>query len=547
MASARLTMILLPPPIRLLIITIFISCLAIDAQDFTVEEATIDDIQRAFAENRLTSVQLVDFYLRRIETLNPILRGVLEINPDARERAAEADRERSDLSRLPLGPLHGVPVLLKDTIATKDKMNTTAGSHALLGSVVPRDAAVVEKLRSAGAVILGKASLTEWRKSAVSPGYSNVTFSTEWYSFRALGKIPNGWCARGGQGQNPYVPSGETCGSSSGSAISVAANMVAVSLGSETHGSILCPSDHNSVVGFKPTIGLTSRAGVIPILPQLDTVGPIARTMSDAVYLLEAIVGYDPRDDEATSEAAKYIPEGGYKQFLNQNGVKGKRLGVIRQPSTNKSIFISAFESHLNTLRERGAMIVDDLEIPDMNIISNPGKSGELTTMLAGFKISVNEYLKELVTSPVRSLADVIAFNENNPEQEKTKEYGQHTFIASETTNGMGQKERQAMELMKKLSRDGIEKTMEENKLDAIVTPGTHCISILALGGYPGITVPAGYDSNGMPFGICFGGLKGTEPKLIEIAYAFEQATLVRRPPFSRSLEMNKEFYFASA
>ncbi|GLT30710.1 hypothetical protein SLA2020_055010 [Shorea laevis] len=529
MASARLTSILLRPPIRLLITTIFISCLAIDAQDFTFQEATIDDIQRAFAENRLTSVQLVDFYLRRIETLNPMLRGVLEINPDARERAAEADRERSDLSRLPLAPLHGVPVLLKDTIATRDKMNTTAGSHALLGSVVPRDAGVVEKLRSAGAVILGKASLTEW------------------YSFRALGKIPNGWCARGGQGQNPYVLSGETWGSSSGSAISVAANMVAVSLGSETHGSILCPSDHNSVVGFKPTVGLTSRAGVIPILPQLDTVGPIARTVSDAVYLLEAIVGYDPRDDEATSEAAKYIPEGGYKQFLNQDGVKGKRLGVIRQPSTNKSIFISAFESHLNTLRERGAMIVDDLEIPSMNIISNPGKSGELTTMLAGFKISVNEYLKELVASPVRSLADVIAFNENNPEQEKTKEYGQHTFIASERTNGMGQKERQAIELMKKLSRDGIEKTMEENKLDAIVTRGTYCVSMLALGGYPGITVPAGYDSNGMPFGICFGGLKGTEPKLIEIAYAFEQATLARRPPFSRSLEMNKEFYFASA
>lgn len=334
---------------------------------------------------------------------------------------------------------------------------------------------------------------------------------------------------------NPYLPSGDPCGSSSGSAISVAANMVTVSLGSETHGSILCPADRNSVVGLKPTVGLTSRAGVIPVLPQHDTIGAISRTVSDAVYLLDVIVGFDSRDYEATSEAAKYIPVGGYKQFLNENGLKGKRLGVVRNlfsNALNGSTVITAFENHLNTLRQSGATIVDDLEMANVDVISNPGKSGELTAMLAGFKIALNEYLQELVSSPVRSLADVIAFNQNNADMEKTKEYGQGTFISAEKTSGFGEKERKAVELMEKLSRDGIEKLMTENELDALVTPGTRVIPVLALGGYPGITVPAGYEGNQMPFGICFGGLKGTEPKLIEIAYAFEQATMIRRPPF---------------
>ncbi|KAE8725571.1 condensin-2 complex subunit H2-like [Hibiscus syriacus] len=277
--------------------------------DFTIEEATIESIQRAFDENKLTSLQLVDFYLHRIENLNPVLRCVLEINPDARVQAEEADRERRINSHHGRSFMHGIPVLLKDSIDTNDKMNTTAGSYALLGSVAGRDAGVVEKLRKVGAVILGKTSLTEW------------------YSFRALFKIPNGWCARGGQAQNPYVAGGDTCGSSSGSAISVAANMVSVSLGSETHGSIICPADYNSVVGFKPTAGLTSRAGVIPISSRQDTIGPMARSVADAVHLLDAIVGFDPRDGEATSEAARFIPDGGYKPFLNEHGIIGKRLG----------------------------------------------------------------------------------------------------------------------------------------------------------------------------------------------------------------------------
>ncbi|KAL0383976.1 UNVERIFIED_CONTAM: putative amidase [Sesamum radiatum] len=378
--------------------------------DFTIEEASIEEIQQAFGEGRLTARKLVDFYLHQIETLNPVLRGVIEVNPDAQQLADESDREkeRSKMGGrlVELGELHGIPVLLKDTIGTNDKLNTTAGSYALLGSKVSRDAGVVERLRKAGAIILGKASLSEW------------------YKFRSLSGVPNGWCARAGQGVNPYVPSGTPCGSSSGSAISVAANMVLVALGTETHSSIICPSDHNSVVGFKPTVGLTSRAGVIPMTPRWDTVG----TVADAVSVLDVIAGLDPRD-EATSEGAKFIPEGGYKQFLNENGLKGKRLGIVRHPFVEKihdTAELAAFELHIDTC------------------------SGELSIMMAEFKAAINIYLKELVHSPVRSLADIIAFNENNPELEKLTEYDQHTFIAAQQTDGLGEHEKTILEKLEK-------------------------------------------------------------------------------------------------
>lgn len=485
------------------------------SNSFVIEEANIQDIQWAFSQNKLTSRQLVDFYLHQIEALNPELRSVIEVNPDAREQADKADAEIK--SKKELGELHGIPVLLKDSINTKDKLNTTAGSYALLGAEVSGDAAVVERLRKAGAVILGKASMSEW------------------YQFRSL-KTRNGWCPRSGQGVNPYVASGEPCGSSSGSAVSVAANMVAVSLGTETDGSIICPADVNSVVGFKPTVGLTSRAGVIPISPRQDSVGPICRSVLDAVYVLDAIVGFDPRDGEATKEASKFIPVGGYKQFLNKDGIAGKRLGVVRNPFSgfyNRSTAISAFEAHLTVLRQRGAILVDNLEIENVDIILNPYESGESTVLLAEFKLNINEYLKELTNSPVRSLADIIAFNLNNSDLEKTDENGQEVFIAAEMTNGIGKQERMAMEMMANLSRDGFEKLMMENELDAMVTLGSGMATVLAIGGYPGVSVPAGYDGDGMPFGICFGGLKGMEPKLIEVAYGFEQATKIRRPPAS--------------
>ncbi|KAL7236980.1 hypothetical protein ACSBR1_020129 [Camellia fascicularis] len=509
-----------------LISLLFVLVLAIDGQEFTIKEATIDGIQRAFTENRLTSRQLVDFYLNQIETLNPVLRGVMEVNPDAVDQAEKADRERKrNQGRQFLGDLHGVPVLLKDSIGTKDNLNATVGSYALLGSVVARDATVVERLRKAGAVIMGKASVNEW------------------YGFRSW-SILEGWCARSGQGLNPYVLSGNTCGSSSGSAISVAANMVFVSLGTETDGSIICPADHNSVVGIKPTVGLTTRAGVVTISPRQDTIGPICRTVSDAVCVLDAIVGFDPRDFEATKEAAKFIPAGGYKQFLNKDGLKGKRLGVVRKPFlalVNRSKAVATFEHHLYTLRKRGAIVVDNLHIANIDEILDPHRSGELMVMASDFKISINAYLKELITSPVRSLTDIITFNQNNPELEKLAEYGQQTFIEAEESTGIGEKEIQVLENLEKLSKEGFEKLMKENDLDALVTPGSRASPILAIGGYPAITVPAGYDSDGMPFGICFGGLRGTEPKLVEIAYGFEQATKVRRPPCFSTSELSEK------
>ncbi|KAK8935387.1 Fatty acid amide hydrolase [Platanthera zijinensis] len=449
-------------------------------------ESTISDIQSYFADGSLTSRQLVSFYLTRIQSLNPYLRAVIEVNPDALSDADIADRQRLSGSLLSRGILHGIPILLKDNIATRDRLNTTAGSFALLGSVVQRNAGVAGRLRSAGAIILGKASLSEW-----------ANFRTD--------HAPNGWCARSGQGKNPYVASADPCGSSSGSAISAAAGMAVAALGTETDGSIICPASANSVVGIKPTVGLTSRAGVIPVSPRQDTVGPMARTVADAVAVLEAIVGYDERDAEATAAAAWFVPEGGYRQFLKVEGLKGKR--------------------------EKGAILLDNLEIANASLILDWDNSGEKVALLAEFKLAVNAYLSELVTSPVRSLSDLIAFNNEHKIQEQIQEYGQTSFLEAEKTNGLEAKVRAAIKRMAELSANGIERLMKENKLDAVVTPDYSFTPVLAINGYPGISVPAGYGEFGVPFGICFGGLKGSEPTLIEIAYAFEQATKARKPP----------------
>ncbi|KAJ0010525.1 hypothetical protein Pint_34367 [Pistacia integerrima] len=485
--------------------------LIIVSHAFSIKEATIRDIHLAFKLNKLTSRQLVELYLGEIHKLNPKLRGVIEVNPDALKLAEKADQEReAGAARSKLG-LHGIPILLKDNIATKDKMNTTAGSFALVGSVVPRDAFVVTKLIKAGAIILGKASMIEWA------------------GIRAR----SGWCARAGQGKNPYLLSAGTCGSSSGSAISVAANMAAVSLGTETDGSILCPSSYNSVVGIKPTVGLTSRDGVIPLSPRQDTVGPICRTVADAVYVLDAIAGFD-QNDKATREVSKYIPRGGYKQFLNPDGLKRKRLGIVRHrfsSTANSTQVTEAFEHHIQTLRQQGAVVVDNLKITNLDDIVERDAGGEELALEAEFKLALNTYLKGLITSRVRSLADVIAFNNKFSKLEKTKEYGQSFLESAQSTNGIDYEVKSALLNMTKLSRDGFEKLMKEKKLDVVVTPAVYIRHVLAIGGFPGITVPAGYGSNGFPFGIYFGGLKGSEPKLIEIAYGFEQATKIRKPP----------------
>uniref|UniRef100_A0A453A072 Amidase domain-containing protein n=8 Tax=Aegilops tauschii subsp. strangulata TaxID=200361 RepID=A0A453A072_AEGTS len=310
--------------------------------------------------------------------------------------------------------------------------------------------------------------------------------------------------------------------------------MVAVTIGTETDGSIMCPSSFNSVVGIKPTVGLTSRAGVIIISPRMDTIGPICRTVSDAVHVLEAMVGYDPRDAEATRMASRYIPKGGYGQFLNIDGLRGKRVGILRKDFFRfapGSIQEKVFRDHFNTMRKMGAILVDNLEIPSMKVINDAVQSGERALMLAEFKLSLNSYLSELASSPVRSLSDIIDFNNKNPVEERMAEFGQSYLLQSEATNGIGPAEERAIAKLNKLCEEGLEKIMRANQLDVIVAPGASAHSLLAIGGYPAITVPAGYASNGVPFAICFGGLKGSEPMLIEIAYSFEQATKVRKPP----------------
>ncbi|KAH7518449.1 hypothetical protein FEM48_Zijuj09G0172800 [Ziziphus jujuba var. spinosa] len=466
---ARLT--ILSPLLSLFLI--LAASKVVKSHGLALREATVEDLQLAFKQNRLTSRQLVEFYLREIQRLYPVLKGVIEVNPDALYLADKADQERKAKAPVTHSKLHGIPILVKDNIATKDKLNTTAGSYALLGSIVPRDAGVVKKLRQAGAIILGKASLSEWSQ------------------FRS-DNAPSGWSARGGQGLNPYNPLAKPCGSSSGSAISVAANLAAVSLGTETDGSILCPANLNSMVGIKPTVGLTSRAGVVPISPRQDSV--------------------------------------------RRGGLKGKRIGIVRDPFFdfgNDTFLAQTFKQHFKTLRQEGAILVDHLKIDNVGEIFS--STAENTALSAEFKVSLNAYLKELVTSPVRSLADVIAFN-NKSKKENVKQYGQNLFLTAEATNGIGYAEKAALSSIARLSKNGFEKVMKKNKLDALVagggrsTPFAILSTPLALGGFPGIIVPAGY-KDGVPFGICFGGLRGSEPKLIEIAYAFEQATKIRKPP----------------
>ncbi|KAK3142920.1 hypothetical protein QOZ80_4BG0354190 [Eleusine coracana subsp. coracana] len=503
--------------LRLLLFAAVLAFTASSCHSFEFQEATLDAIHLGFKNGSVTSTALVQFYLGQIRLLNPVVHAVIEVNPDALKQAAKADAERQASGCRPLSALHGVPVLLKDNIATRDRLNTTAGSLALLGSVVKRDAGVVARLRRAGAVVLGKANMDEWA------------------NFRSAVRT-DGWSARGGQGRNPYVLSAPPCGSSTGPAIAAAANMAAVTLGTETDGSILCPSSLNSVVGIKPTVGLTSRAGVIPISPRQDTVGPICRTVADAVHVLEAIVGYDELDAAATQAAFKYIPEGGYLQFLKIDGLKGKRIGVPNglfdfEDGTARQM---VYRQHLNTMRKHGAVVIENLEIENLVVIQNATISGEVVALAAEFKLSLNAYLSDLTYSPVRSLAEVIAFNNAHPNEEMLKQFGQLIFLVAENTTGIGSMQKAAIQQLNDLTTNGVEKVMKEHRLDAIAAPDSSTASMFALGGFPAIAVPAGYDEQDAPFGISLGGLKGYEPRLIEIAYAFEQASKVRKLPMFR-------------
>ncbi len=491
-----------------------------------LEEVTISELQAEMAQGNVTARQLTEMYIRRIQALDkdgPTLNAVIEINPDAIEIAQALDLERATTG--PRSPLHGIPILLKENIATLDKMETTAGSLALLGARPPGDAFVARRLREAGAVILGKTNLSEW-----------ANFRSEHSS--------SGWSGRGGQTRNPYILDRTPCGSSSGSAVAVAANLAAASLGTETDGSILCPSSINGVVGIKPTVGLTSRAGVIPIAHSQDSVGTFGRTVRDAALVLGAITGIDAHDGATQASAGHFHND--YTKFLDDNGLQGARIGVCREVYFGYDFKTDAIiNANIERMAALGAIIIDHADIPTAQQMAS--SQSELHVLLYEFKADLNAYLGELTTSPVRSLADIIAFNDAHADQEQPY-FGQEIFLqAQETTDLNSPQYLNALAENHRLARqEGIDAVMDEYRLDALVMPtrgpawcidwlnGDHDIGgsaqAAALAGYPAISVPAGFVF-GLPVGITFMGRAFSEPTLIKLAYAFEQATKQRRPP----------------
>ena len=492
---------------------------------FELDELTISDLQQALQSGKYSSKQLVEKYSDRISDIDkkgPALQSVIEMNPDAERIAADLDRERKEKG--PRGPLHGIPILLKDNIDTHDRMLTTAGSLALVGGAKPtQDAFVAKKLRDAGAVILGKTNLSEWA------------------NFRST-KSSSGWSARGGQTKNPYVLERNPCGSSSGSGVAVAANLCAAAIGTETDGSVVCPSSANSLVGIKPTIGLVSRAGIIPIAHSQDTAGPMTRTVRDAALILGAISGIDPRDEATNASRGRSIAD--YTQFLDKNGIRGMRLGIARKHFGFNDRVDKLMNDLLAEMKKMGAVLVDPADIPT----SGKFDDSEFEVLLYEFKADLNKYLAGLgPQAQVRSLKDAIAFNEKNREREMPY-FGQDIMIKSEAKGPLTSKAYlHALRKNHLLTRSqGIDFIMKKNRLDALVAPtggpawptdwinGDHFTggysSASAVAGYPHITVPAGYVF-GMPVGISFFGGAFSEAKLIKMAYAFEQATKARRPP----------------
>ena len=472
-----------------------------------------------------TSRSITQACLQRIASLDqrgPALRHILEINPDALLIADELDRERK--TRGPRGAMHGIPVLLKDNIDTADGMTTTAGSLALEGSVPARDAFIVKRLRDAGAVILGKTNMSEWA------------------NFRST-HSSSGWSARGGQGKNPYVLDRSPCGSSSGSGAGVSAGYAPVAVGTETDGSIVCPAAVNGIVGIKPTLGLVSRSGIIPIAHSQDTAGPMARTVSDAAILLNVLAGIDPRDSATASSRGKSRPD--YTRFLDENGLKGARIGVAREKFFGYSAAADKLvEDAIAVMKRRGAIIVDPANIPTAGKFDE----SEFEVLLYEFKADLNAYLASLgPKARVRSLADIIAFNERNRQREMPY-FGQEIMIMAQKKGPLTSKAyRDALAQNHRMSRtQGIDAVMTRHRLDAIVAPttspawpadlvnGDHftggSTTPAAVAGYPNISVPAGF-AHGLPVGISFFGRAWSEAKLISIAYSFEQATKHRRPP----------------
>ena len=497
---------------------------------FSVVEAGVADLQAAMLSGRVTSVSLVKAYLARIKSVDrsgPRINSIIELNPDALKIAAALDRERKEQG--PRGPLHGIPVLLKDNIATADQMQTTAGSLALVGVKPLRDAFLVTRLREAGAVILGKTNLSEWANL-------RSTRST------------SGWSARGGLTRNPYALDRNPSGSSSGSGAAMAASLATLAVGTETDGSIISPANVNGLVGFKPTVGLVSRNGIIPLSHSQDTAGPMTRTVADAAVLLSAMAGSDARD-AATLDAAGHAMD--YTQFLDADGLKGARIGVVRANFGGRNDLASAVvEEALKALQAGGAILIDPVEVP------NAGRYGqtELDVLLHELKADMAAYLAEFAAgSHIKTLKDLIDFNERHRDREMPF-FGQEYFLRAEGKGGLESREYlDALANNHRYARaEGLDQALKEHRLDALVAPsgppasltdfirgdpgGASFSAPAAVAGYPHITVPAGF-VRGLPVGISFVGAAWSESTLIRLAYAYEQATRHRRSPtFARTV-----------
>jgi amidase len=497
---------------------------AFDVKPFELEEITISELQEGMQSGKFTARSLVEAYTTRIDEIDkagPRVNAVLELNPDALSIADALDQERK--AKGARGPLHGVPVLIKDNIDTADRMMTTAGSLALVGSKPPKDSFVAQKLRAAGAVILGKTNLSEWAN--IRSNHSS-----------------SGWSGRGGQTNNPYALNRNPCGSSSGTGAGISANLAAIGIGSETDGSIVCPSSANGLAGIKPTVGLVSRAGIIPISHSQDTPGPMCRTVRDAAILLSMLAGIDP-DDPATSATAGRM-QADYSKFCDPNGLSGARIGVARKFFGFSDAVDALMEQALDVMRKHGATIIDPAEIETLGKFDE----SESTVFMYELKTDLNAYLARLGPSaPVKTLKDIIDFNDRNRQKEMPY-FGQDLFLKSQSKGPLTEKEyTDALTKNHQLARtEGIDATMDKNRLDAIIAPtggpawitdlvtGDHfsggSSNAAAVAGYPNINVTAGYIF-GLPVGISFFGRAWSEPTLIKLAYAFEQATKPRRTP----------------
>jgi amidase len=515
---------------------------------FELDEATVADLQERMRSGRETARSIAEKYLGRIDAIDrsgPALHSVIETNPDALAIADRLDSERR-AGRV-RGPLHGIPVLIKDNIATADRMMTTAGSMALAGVTPPKDAFIVTRLREAGAVLLGKTNLSEWA------------------NFRSTHST-SGWSGRGGLAKNPYALDRNTSGSSSGSGAAIAANLAAIAVGTETDGSIVSPANTNGLVGIKPTLGLLSRAGIVPIAHSQDTAGPMTRTVADAALLLAAMAGSDP-DDAATAPVAgarlrpgpaRRPPTPDYAAALDAGGLKGARIGVVRNRLFGSNVAADRIaEQAIADMKKAGAIVVDPANIPTLGQFDDT----EFEVLLYEFKADLRQYLTALgPASPVHSLADVIAFNEAHAAEELPY-FGQELMTMAEQKGPLTEaKYVAALAKNHRLSRAmGIDAVMTAHALDALVAPtggpawlsdlvngdsGTAAIpgpsTVTSVAGYPHITVPAGF-FRGLPVGISFFGRAWSEATLIKLAYAYEQATKHRRPPtFAPTADLSK-------